>query len=359
MAVPNGPLHEMTLTTPTRYWTDSCSVEELNYSIPRGANGATSNPVIVLNVLKKEMPLWRERILQIIAENDTWSETQVSWQVYKEVAVRGSELLLPVFEREEKRGGRMSIQTDPALYRNSEALLEQTAYFSTLAPNMQVKMPATRAGIGMVEEATYQGINLNVTVSYTVPQVIAAAEAIERGLRRREAEGKDISSMTPVVTLMMGRNDDWMKAVAAREKVAIDPAYLDWAGLACFKKAYAVYTERGYRPKLLGAAVRNFKHWTEIVGGDVILTIPYDWQVKINESGLKPEPRMQVPVDEEIIKTLRAKLPDFRQAYDEDGLTVPGFDTYGLTINMLRIFIEGWHNFVAVIRDLMLPDPNL
>jgi transaldolase len=165
MATYNGPLHKMTMTTPTMYWNDSCSVEELGYAIARGAGGATSNPVIVLNVLKKEMHLWRERILQITADNPTWTETQVSWQVYQELALNGARLLMPVFERADRRWGRLSIQTDPALYRNREALLDQTSAFAQLAPNMQVKMPATSAGIGMIEEATYRGVNLNITVS--------------------------------------------------------------------------------------------------------------------------------------------------------------------------------------------------
>src|SRR6187549_3126532 len=85
-----GPLHEMTMTTPTQYWNDSCSVQELRYAIERGATGATSNPVIVLNVLKKEMPLWQARIRQVIDDNPTWTETQVAWQVYQELGIKGA-----------------------------------------------------------------------------------------------------------------------------------------------------------------------------------------------------------------------------------------------------------------------------
>jgi transaldolase len=349
----------MTMTTPTRYWNDSCSVEELQYAIARGSDGATSNPVIVMNVLNKEMHLWRDRIFQIVADNPTWTETQIGWQVYREIALKGAELLMPVFERAERRHGRLSIQTDPALYRNRDALLEQTTYFATLAPNMQVKMPATSAGIAMIEEATYRGVNLNVTVSFTVPQVLAAAEAIERGLKRRDADGQDTSTMQPRVTMMVGRNDDWMKVVAKRDGIAIDPAYLEWCGVACFKKAYAIYGERGYRARLLAAAYRNFLHWTEFVGGDVTLTIPWEWQVKFNESDVRPEPRMDVPVDEDIVAALYTKIPDFRRAYDADGLSVAEFDTFGATVRTLRSFIEAWHSFVGVIRDFMLPNPDV
>jgi transaldolase len=349
----------MTLTTPTSYWNDSCSIEELTYAIARGADGATSNPVIVMNVLNKEMHLWRDRIGQIIADNPTWTETQVSWQVYQELAIKGAELMLPVHERTDHKWGRLSIQTDPALYRNRDALLEQTTAFSRLAPNMQVKMPATSAGISMIEEATYRGVNLNVTVSFTVPQVLASAEAIERGLQRREAEGKDISTMSPVVTMMVGRNDDWMKVVAKRGNIDINPEYLEWCGVACFKHAYGIYQERGYRARLLAAAYRNFLHWTEFVGGDVVLTMPWEWQVKFNESDVKPTPRMHLPVDGQIVEALYSKLPDFRRAYDADGLSVAEFDTFGASVRTLRSFIEAWHGFVAIIRDQMLPNPDI
>jgi transaldolase len=233
-----------------------------------------------------------------------------------------------VFEREGGKRGRLSIQTNPAAYRNSKAMLDQTLYFNSLAPNMQIKVPATKAGIDMIEEATYQGANLNVTVSFTVPQVIAVGEGIERGLKRREAEGKDASKMSPVATLMVGRIDDWIKVVAKRDSIDINPEYLEWCGVACIKNAYKVFKERGYRTRLLPAAYRNFYHWTEFVGGDITLTIPYEWQKKFNDADIKVTPRMDIPVDPNILKDLYTKIPDFRKAYDVDGMKPVDFDSY-------------------------------
>src|SRR5205823_4514222 len=116
-----------------------------------------------------------------------------------------------VFEREGGRTGRLSIQTDPRNYRNTAALVEQARGFAELAPNVQVKIAATRAGIAAIEEVTAAGVVVNATVSFTVPQVIAVAEAVERGLARREAEGEDVGAMRPVATMMIGRLDDWMQ----------------------------------------------------------------------------------------------------------------------------------------------------
>lgn len=354
-----SPLHQTVATTVTDYWNDSCSVEELTYAIENGAVGATTNPVIVGNVLKKEINLWRDRIRQIIAENPTWSEMEVTWKVFEEVAIRGAELLLPVFRRENGKKGRLSIQTNPQLYRNAGAIVQQALHFNSLAPNIQVKIPVTKAGITAIEEATYQGVNINATVCFTVPQSLAVAEAVERGLNRRQAEGKDIASMAPVCTIMIGRLDDWMHAIAKRDGILMTPGVMDWAGVAAFKKAYRIFQERGYRARLLAAAYRHHLHWSELIGGDIIMTIPYEWQRLFNASDIEVRERMSQPVRQEIIDELYERIPDFRRAYDIDGMTIGEFDSYGATVRTLRSFIAGLFDLVAMIRDYMLPNPDV
>ena len=353
-----SPLHETVSTTATDLWNDSCSVEELTYAIENGAVGATSNPTIVFNVLKKEMTLWEDRLHELIRENPTWSEVEVTWKIFEEIGVRGAKLLEPVFKREDGKKGRLSIQTNPANYRNAELITEQAIRFDSLAPNIQVKAPVTKAGIEAIEEATFHGVNINATVCFTVPQAIAVAEAVERGLKRREAEGKATEKMSPVCTIMVGRTDDWLKVIAKKEGITITPGYLDWAGVACMKKAYALYQQRGYRTRLLAAAYRNHLHWSEFIGGDLILTIPYKWQLLFNSSDVEVKERMNDPVSPEIIESLYSHFEDFRKAYDEDGMTNEEFDTYGATVRTLRGFITSYHDLQALIRDFMLPDPD-
>ena len=189
---------------------------------------------------------------------------------------------------------------------------------------MIVKIAATRAGIIAIEEATYRGISINATVSFTLPQAIAVAEAVERGLKRREAEGLEIATMGPVCTIMVGRLDDWLKVLMEKQNLSIDPGYLEWAGVAVFKKAYEIYRERGYRIRLLSAAFRNHMHWSEFIGGDVVISPPYFWQRRYNASDIEVIPRMHKPVDPKIVDTLLKKFPDFRRAYMEDGLSHAG-----------------------------------
>jgi transaldolase len=359
MSAKQSNLLKTVTTTRTDYWNDSCSIQELTYAMENGAVGATTNPTIVVNVLKKELDLWKNRIPEIIQDIPTRSEVEVTWQLIEEMAVRGAELLRPIYDREKGKKGRLSIQTNPAFYRNPHAITEHAVYFGTLAPNMQVKVPVTKAGIWAVEEATYHGVSINATVSFTVPQAIAVAEAVERGLKRREDEGLPIGEMSPVCTIMIGRTDDWMKAVTKRDNIEIDPTYLDWAGIAVFKNAYKIYQERKYRTRLLAAAYRHLGHWSELIGGDIVLTIPYDWQLKINASDIEVKERMQNPVDPAILDAMLKNIPDFRMAYLPDGMTIDQFDSYGATVRTLRGFISSYHELQGVLREYMLPNPDI
>jgi transaldolase len=353
-----SPLHEMTQTTPTCLWNDSASIQEVTYSIEHGAVGATCNPVIVLGVLKKEISQWKERIQALMQEWPAATEEQIAWQVVREISTKSAALLKPIFDAQKGRNGRLSIQTDPRFYRDTEAIVCQADEFSRLAPNMIVKIPVTRAGIPAIEEATYRGISINATVCFTLPQCIAVAEAVERGLKRRENEGKEIVSMGPVCTIMVGRLDDWLKVAAEKENISVDPGYLEWAGVAVFKKTYQIFQKRGYRIRLLSAAFRNHMHWSEFIGGDVVISPPYAWQVRFNASDIPVQSRIDKPVELRIVEELNKKFADFRRAYEEDGLRIEEFDAFPSTRRTLRQFIAACHDLDGVVRDILIPNPD-
>jgi transaldolase len=88
------------------------------------------------------------------------------------------------------------------------------------------------------------------------------------------------------------------------------------------------------------------------------MTIPYAWQVRFNKSGIEPLSRIDAPVDPAILAELCDKLPDFRRAFEPDGLTPAEFDTYGATVRTLRSFIKAYHDLQAAIRDIVLPNPD-
>src|SRR5882672_6280341 len=299
-----SPLHKMTQTTPTCLWNDSASIQELTYSMEHGGVGATCNPVIVLGVLKSELAIWKSRIEALLKEFPTADEDEIAWKVVREISVRAAAVLKPVFDAQGGKNGRLSIQTDPRLYRDAKAIVAQAEEFSRLAPNMIVKIPVTSAGIPAIEEATYRGISINATVCFTLTQCVAVAVAV-------------------------------------------------------FKKTYKLFRERGYRIRLLAAAFRNHMHWSELIGGDIVVSPPYAWQVRLNKSDIEVVPRIDRPVAPEIVEELGRKFVDFQRAYTEKGISIAEFDSFGPTRRTLRQFVAACHDLDGVVRDIMLANPDV
>lgn len=351
-----GPLLEAARTTPTALWNDSSDLDELRKSISFGAVGATCNPVIAYTTIKKNLTDWTPRIRAIADANPTWGESAIGWQAVRDMSVEAAELLKPIFDEHNGRNGRLSVQTDPRLHRDADAIVAQAVEFHGLAENIVVKIPATSVGIKAIEEATARGVSINVTVSFSVAQAVRAAEAIERGLDRREAEGHDVSHMGPVVTIMGGRIDDWLKEVVARDNIFMDLSALEWAGVACLKKAHRIFTERGLRSRVLSAAFRNVNQWAALVGGDLVVSPPFKWQQIINGSDYEVVSRINEPVRQEYMDELD-RLPEFHKAYDEDGMTVEEFDSFGPTRKTLRQFLTADADLDALVRDILVPAP--
>jgi len=154
MSAYKSPLHEMSETTPTNHWNDSCANRELSYGVDHGAVGATTNPVIVVDVLKKSYWEWDGRIRELIREAPITTEGDVAWTLIGEMAIKAAALLLPTFERTRGKKGRLSMQTNAKHYGNARAMVDQALHLATLVPNLNVMMPVTAAGIAAIDAFT-------------------------------------------------------------------------------------------------------------------------------------------------------------------------------------------------------------
>lgn len=355
----DSPLGRTIATTATDVWNDSCSVQELEYAISYGAVGATANPTIVADVWKAEPAYWRDRVRALATERADATEIDLAWAIVEEMSLRAAPLLRPAFEATGGRQGRLSMQTDPTLFRSFDRMLAQGQHFASLAPNIIVKFPSTSVGVRVMEEATYRGVSVNATVSFSVAQALAAGEAVERGLRRREVEGLPVDDMGPVITVMMGRLEDWLRVQAERDGIISDPSAFPWSGVAVFKRTVAEFRARGLRARPLAAAIRHHLHWSELIGGDVIITMPAAWQRRFNASDVEIRPRMDDPVGPDIIDDLRRHFPDFVRGYEPDGLTPDQFDEFGPSARTLRAFIGSYHELLHQVTDALIPSPDL
>ena len=94
------------------------------------------------------------------------------------------------------------------------------------------------------------------------------------------------------------------------------------------------------------------------VGGNVVISPPFGWQKRINASRIEPTHRLDDPVDPRIVEDLYDNFPEFRKAYDEDGLAPQEFTGYGATARTLRQFLTANTELESFVRDVTLPNPD-
>jgi transaldolase len=355
-AVGTLPATKMRLTTGlgADFWNDSCALNELSEAVEGGATGATSNPVIVHTAIKADPKTWLPVLDTLIAEHPEATEEDLAWKWIEAIGRRAAALLRPVYDATGGRKGFLSMQVNPKLFRDARRMVEHGRQLATVAPNVAVKCPMTIAGLRAAEELVGEGINVNATVSFTLAQAVAVAEAFERGLTRAKGRGLEMQRLHPYVTLMVGRLDDHLQRIWTREGSPVDPGLLHWAGIAVFKKARAVFRERGYRGTLLAAAYRHHMHWSELIGPGVVLSMPYTWWKRFNDSDVEVAPTLDRPMDPRIVDVLYRRFEEFRKAYDEDGITPDDFVHYGATVHTLNQFIGGYHDLLGLVRERLL-----
>jgi len=99
-------------------------------------------------------------------------------------------------------------------------------------------------------------------------------------------------------------------------------------------------------------------HWSELIGGDIVISPPYAWQKRYNASDIEVIPRIDQPVNREIVGDLLKRFADFRRAYEENGLTVSEFDSFGATRRTLRQFSNACTELSILVRDILIPNPD-
>lgn len=337
------------------WWNDSGVPAELGEAVALGATGGTSNPVIVYQTVKANPGLCLPALDQLIADFPRATEDELTWKLIAVLGRESAKKLLPVFEATKGAKGYLSMQVNPKYYPSAEHMVAHATELAALAPNIAIKAPATEVGIAAMEEMTARGIRINATVSFSVAQALAMAAGIERGLKRAKSAGLNADAIRPYITLMIGRVDDQLKRVAEAQKIAVTPGAIDWAGIAVFKHAHQLFKSRGLPGTLLAAAYRHEGHWSQLIGREVLQTIPYNWWTKFNVSTTAPALTLDTPVDGAILAELRAKFPDFVRAHDEDGMTPAGFLRYGATLHTLHQFLGGYADLLALVRGRMIP----
>lgn len=325
-------------STRTGWWHDSAEAAELELGLKRGAIGVTTNPFLSNLALLKDRQLWAVDIDQALAQNlppERKAEALMRIAVTKTAA-----RLVPLFERSQGRSGLVCAQVNPMRAGDRECMLPMARRFHDWAPNIAVKLPATAAGLDVLEECVAEGITVTATVSFTVPQAIAIAERHLAGAVR--ARDKGIEPGKCFATIMIGRLDDFLREVAHDTGAAVDESDIRQAGLAATKRAYAIYRDCGYKAVLLIAALRGDSHLTELAGADLLMSIAPAWQDVFVTRDLPREERIDRPIPPDVLDRLRG-MTEFVRAYEPDGMTPAEFMGFGATQRTLGQFVDaGW-----------------
>lgn len=331
------------LSSQTRsvYWHDSAVRAEQLEGFSNGAAGMTTNPFLINSTLRSDTGFWKERLAALPRGLKGDEKVQALVRCVTGFYAKQNK---PIFDQNIAGKGYVCAQTNPNKTGDAAYMVEQAKILSSWAPNIVVKLPATRAGIEAYEECTALGMNVAATVSFTVPQVLAVGEARARGKIRAERNG--VKPGLAIAVLMVGRLDDYLRDVAHDSCPEVGEECIIQAGTACIKRTYRIFNERGYDAFLMPAGCRGANHIVDLAGANMIMSIAPKIAALLQNVDVFEE-RIDVPVDSAIIDRLM-KMSEFRKAYEPDGMQPEEFITFGSTNRTTTQFIEcGWNPLAA------------
>ena len=219
----------------TKLWLDSVDPKEVAANRAFGATGATSNPIIIGDLIKTGR--FDEPLTAFIKEG--LIDEALAWRLTDMLVRQAQEVFLPVWESTKGDDGYVSFELDPLLEDVNQTLPveERTKRYVALGKewskghkNRMIKVPATPAGLGALEELAAAGVTLNVTLIFSERQYNAARDAIWRGAQRRPS----LTGFKSVYSIFVSRLDVYSEkavpelSLAAQGQVGIVNAKHIW-----------------------------------------------------------------------------------------------------------------------------------
>jgi transaldolase len=338
--------HRVKELTPTRFWINNPTQAQADMAIDHGAVGCTANPSYSQKMLDhpSEGAIARKFLQEAVEESG--NEHQAAEIFQRKLIKPICDRFMPLYQQNPSRDGFVSIQGDPIDDEDVEGILRQARENRAVAKNICCKIPATKAGLEAMEVLLAENTPINATEIFGVSQMLALCETYEKIAKK--------SGKRPPLFMshIAGIYDDHFKAYVEREKVDISPDVLWQAGLAVARKVYDLMQKRGYSAIFVGGGARGLHHFTEMVGGDVCITINWEGTAdKLIESDPPVVERLFNPVSQKVIDELMEKLPDFKRGYLEDGLSVEEFEGFGPVQLFRSSFIKSWKQVLEVAKS--------
>lgn len=338
--------HRVTEQSENRFWINNPTPEEAELAIKAGAISCTTNPSYSAKMLQTNSEY--ERVISVIDEvievkkDDSEAAAEIQRTLIKPIL----EKFLPLYEKNPRVEGFVSIQGDPHAEENPDSIIEEAMEDMKLSENVIPKIPVTEAGLKAIEVLLAEDIPVIATEIMGISQAISVCE-----LHRKIAEEK--GKKPPLyVTHITGIFDEYLKKLVEREGIEISKDVLWQAGCAVARKQYRILKEQGYDVIMLGGGARDLHHFTEMIGSSMHITINWKGTAdKLIEQDPPVVYRMDSPTPKYVIEELLDKIPDFRRAYLEDGLEVEEYMDFGPVKYFRDSFIEGWDFITNAIKE--------
>jgi transaldolase len=299
--------------------------------------GATTNQPLTLEVIEKNPTHWKQWLQTSLSQEPGLTSKEAMWRVFIEIAARGADMLHPIAQASEYASGQICCQVDPRDMTNLDAMVDQARRIHAARPNIMVKMPGTKEGIEGVRILTAEGVPTNVTLGFTVSQLVAVGGAAQAGLAEATRRNADLQGWRSCAVMMLGRYEDHplMQAQAQERGIHLSGADLRWAGIAIFRKAHKIFAERSYPSTLMAASMRlgpvvdgvtRVWHLEKLAGANAVLTVfPNIFEAFLAAYAHLPlHPQIDEPVPAQVLERL-LQIPYFAEAYDEHGIAPERF----------------------------------
>lgn len=338
--------HRVAALTPTKMWINNVTPEEADLAIAAGAMGCTQNPSYTWKMLTHETG--KAGALALLDETlkESSDDNEVECILQRKLVQRVAERFMTVYNRTNGRHGYVSIQGDPIHEEDPQVIIDEGRKNRQMSPNIMIKIPATKAGLEAMGALIEENTPLNATEIMGLSQVIDVCEMYRKITAR--------TNKRPIMyySLITGIYDEWLHQETAARGIEINPDILYQAGVVIAKKVYRLVHDRGYALGFIGGGVRGLQHFTEMVGGDVCITMNWGGQAdKLLELNQPVVARLFNPVQDHVLDELLTKVPAFRQAYMEDGLEVDEYEEYGPVRYFRDMFISAWQNTLKLIAE--------
>ncbi|MBN2448165.1 MAG: transaldolase [Phycisphaerae bacterium] len=231
-------------------WYDNISRELLQSGglqelVERGVAGVTSNPSIFQKSIAKGVE-YDEQIRELAIAGKS------AFEIYEALALRdigqAADLLRPVFNETHGRDGFVSLEVRPSLAHDTAGTIEEgrRLFHFLHRPNVMIKVPATEAGLPAISTLIGEGINVNVTLIFSVPMYERVIDAYLEGLRRFGKTGRPLATVSSVASFFVSRIDTLTDSLL-EERIQKGQDHLDEllgkAAVASAKIAYLKYKE--------------------------------------------------------------------------------------------------------------------